>query len=326
MIDKELKKTGTIIKVIDKFYSKNTHGLLSKYIKNSKATPFELENITCEEHWLPREDGTKLRVCVFKPSNLKPTDRVPGVLWLHGGTFIFGSPEISKATAERLIETRPCVVVVPAYTLAIEKPYPAALNDAYTTLLWMRYEARSLGIKSNQLMIGGYNSGGNLAAATTLYARDKGEVALAFQMPLYPMLDDRLHEETLGIYRDSFKNSKIAYNGWRSYLGNLYDKNSIPSYAAPARAKNFKKLPPAVTFVGEFDITKRETSAYVEKLKNAGVEVKFKVFHGCYHGFDSLCPNAKVSKDAIKFLMEAFSYAVDNYYAEQNNLIDINIM
>lgn len=325
MIDKELKATWTIIKVIDKIYSKNTHKLLEEFIKyksKEKSSDIYLKDIIMEEAWIEREDGTKLHLSIYKPANLTAKDKVPGVLWLHGGNFIFGMADISKSFAKRLIETRDCVVVVPAYTLASEKPYPAALKDAYGALLWMKNNAESLGIKSNQLMIGGYNSGGNLTAATTLYARDKGEVAVAFQMPIYPMLDNRL-SGSFKINKTSFKNSNIIYEGWRTYLGNLHGRHRIPSYAAPGRAKNFRNLPPAVTFVGEIDSFKEETTLYVENLRKAGTEVKFEVFNGCYQGFSALSPNSKKSKDALKFLMDAFAYAVDNYHAEQKNFMKV---
>ena len=83
------------------------------------------------------------------------------------------------------------MIVAPDYRLSVEKPYPAALEDCYAALLWLKDHASSLGDRENQLMVGGYSAGGGLAAALAIYARDNGEVSIAFQIPIYPMLDDR---------------------------------------------------------------------------------------------------------------------------------------
>src|SRR5690606_30824760 len=123
---------------------------------------------------------------------------VPGVLWIHGGGYAQGVPEMSHDMYRQLIGTRDCVIVAPDYRLSIDAPYPAALEDCYEVLLWMKDHAQELGIRSDQLMVGGESAGGGLTAALAMYARDRGEVNLAFQMPLYPMIDDRMVTESAG--------------------------------------------------------------------------------------------------------------------------------
>ena len=85
----------------------------------------------------------------------------------------------------------PAVVVSPGYRLALAAPYPAALDDCYAALLYMKSHAAGLGVRVDQLMVGGESAGGGLCAALCIKARDTGAVNVAFQMPLYPMLDDR---------------------------------------------------------------------------------------------------------------------------------------
>jgi acetyl esterase/lipase len=91
----------------------------------------------------------------------------------------------------------------------------------------------------------------------------------------------------------------------------------VSEYAAPARAINFDGLPPAVTFVGDLEPFRDETIAYVDNLRKAGVPVKFEIFKGCYHAFEQFTPKAKVSQKALALLTEAYQYAVDHYFAEQ---------
>lgn len=258
-----------------------------------------------------RKDNTELRICIFQPLN--PKGNAPGVLYMHGGGYAIGTPELSDCMIHRLIEKSGCTVIAPDYRMSLEAPYPAALDDCYTALLWMRDHAAELGIREDQLMIAGDSSGGGLTAALSFFARDKGEVAVAFQMPLYPMIDDR----TKGGRDMLVWNGIVNQKAWRLYLGDLYGSAEVPYYAAPARATDYSRLPPTATFVGELEPFRDETIQYVENLRKAGVRVDFAVFEGCYHAFEQAYPEAEVSKRALSLVLNAFSDAVLNQFAAQ---------
>jgi len=313
MINKDLRTTGRIIKIINNTFTESRLRLLGKLKVKMRIKDDTIQFI---EEWIPRKDGSKLRICIFKP--IKPKKDVPGVLWLHGGGYALGSPEQAKTMAKRFIEVSNCVVIAPDYRLSVEAPYPAALEDSYEALLWMKRHAKELGIRDNQLMVGGDSAGGGLTAALTLYARDKHEVSVAFQMPLYPMIDDRMTSESAKENNAPVWNSKSNFNAWKLYLGELFATSNVPYYAVPARAEDYRNLPPTATFVGELEPFRDETIQYVENLKKAGVLVEFQIYKGCYHAFEQMCPKAEVSKDAIKFIISSFKYAVDNYFAEQD--------
>jgi acetyl esterase/lipase len=312
MIDKELRTTGRMIKIINNTFTERRLRLLGKLKFKMSVKD---DTIQFLEEWIPREDGSKMRICIFKPLELK--ENVPGVLWLHGGGYALGAPEQALGMAKRLIEVSNCIIVAPDYRLSVEAPYPAALEDSYEALLWMKSNAKELGIRSNQLMAGGDSAGGGLTAALTLYARDKGEVAIAFQMPLYPMIDDRMTSESSRDNDAPVWNSKSNYNAWKLYLGELFDTPNVPCYAAPDRATDYSNLPPTATFVGDLEPFRDETIQYVENLKKSGVPVDFEIYKGCYHAFEQMCPKAEISKKAISFLMSSFEYAVNHYFAEQ---------
>ncbi len=227
-----------------------------------------------------------------------------------------GTPEMSAERYKSLIARSDCVVIAPDYRLSIEAPYPAALEDGYDALLWMKENAGELGIRDDQLMVGGESAGGGLAAALTLYARDKGEVNIAFQMPLYPMIDDRMITASAMNNNSPIWDSNTNQWAWKLYLGDLESEN-VPPYAAPARAAHFTCLPPAVTFVGDLEPFRDETIQFVEKLRKAGVPVDFEVFAGCYHGFDVVHPGAEVSKRALSFFLNSYEFAVTHYFAKQ---------
>lgn len=284
-------------------------------VMNLIASMSDLNGLEYTEKWIHRKkDGSKLRICIYNSTNKK--DNVPGILWMHGGGYAKGVPEMSISTYKKLIAESNCVIVAPDYRLSVEASYPAALNDCYDTLLWLKENAKELGIRDDQIMIGGESAGGGLTAALSLYARDKGEVNIAFQMPLYPMIDDRMINESAIDNNAPIWDSKKNEEGWKLYLGELYEKD-ISAYAAPSRADNYRNLPPTVTFVGDLEPFKDETIEYVENLKSVGVPVDFKMYKGCFHAFDVICPTATVSKDATKFFIDSFKYAVNNYFAKQ---------
>lgn len=314
MIDKDLRTTGRMIKLINNTFTESRLRLVNK-LTNKMKNMIKDNSIQCIKEWIPRKDGSKMRICIFKP--LTPKENVPGVLWLHGGGYALGVPEQGAAMAKRLIDASDCVVIAPDYRLSVEAPYPAALEDSYDALLWMKNHAKELGIRDNQLIVGGDSAGGGLTAALTLYARDKGEVSVAFQMPLYPMLDDRMTSESAKDNNAPVWNSKSNYNGWKLYLGKLFGTQDVPCYAAPARAENYSNLPPTATFVGELEAFRDETIQYVENLRKAGVPVEFEIYKGCFHGFDTMCPKAEVSKKATAFIVNSFKYAVEHYFAQQ---------
>ncbi|MCL2277449.1 MAG: alpha/beta hydrolase [Treponema sp.] len=258
--------------------------------------------------------GGRLRLCVYTPKKKK--ENVAGLLWIHGGGYAFGIPEQDDIFYKRFLLENTAVIVAPDYTLSPDKPYPAALEDCYAALLWLKENGESFGMRSDQIFIGGTSAGGGLTAALSMYARDKAEAAIAFQMPLYPMIDDRLTPSSTDNNAPVW-NSALNEGAWRLYLGDYYSKSDIPAYAVPARAKNYKGLPPACSFVGSIDPFRDETSSFINMLRETGTPVHYKIFDGCFHAFDQMCPDANITKQAISFLMENYRYAVNNYFAPQ---------
>lgn len=116
-----------------------------------------------------------------------------GILWIHGGGYIAGMKEmVHMSRAVDLVKRFGAVVISPGYRLAIQRPFPAAAEDCYSALVYLKDHAQEFGIRRDQIMVGGESAGGGLCAAVCLMARDrKSVVNIAFQMPLYPMLDDQ---------------------------------------------------------------------------------------------------------------------------------------
>ena len=242
-------------------------------------------------------------------------ENAPGLLWLHGGGYVAGMKEmVHMSRAVELVKRFGAVVLSPGYRLALQAPYPAAMDDCYAALLYLRSHAAALGVRSDQLMVGGESAGGGLCAAVCIRARDEGAVNVAFQMPLYPMLDDRDTESSRDNHAPIW-NTKRNHAAWKLYLKGLTE---ILPYAAPARQTDYSDLPPAYTFVGDIEPFYCETLRYIENLKAAGVEAGVDVYPNWFHAYDMFLPFKTVAKQAIAKFEKQFCYAAEHYFAPQN--------
>ena len=316
MIDKQLRFKGKIMSQFVRYNSPKNFKMNNKVIqtlyKGKKS-----KKINCEERYITSKEGKVIRLCIYKPKNLK--QNATGLLWIHGGGYAMGIPEQEIHYFEKFISVANCVIVAPDYTLSLEKPYPQAFSDCYESLCWMKENAHSLGIRDNQLFVGGESAGGGLTAAISLYARDTKGVNIAFQMPLYPMIDDRMNtysaiDNNAPVW-DSINNSLA----WRLYLGDLFESDKVPKYAAPAREIDYSNLPPTFSFIGDIEPFHDETVNYIKNLSKAGVKTHFSVYKGCYHGFDTVCPRSDKGKEATKEMIRVFKYATNNYFAKKDH-------
>ena len=238
-----------------------------------------------------------------------------GILWIHGGGYITGMKEmVHMSRAVDLVKRFGAVVVSPGYRLAILRPFPAAAEDCYSALVYLKNHAQEFGIRRDQIMVGGESAGGGLCAAVCLMARDRKSINIAFQMPLYPMLDDRDTESSRNNHGKIW-NTRKNHLAWRLYLCGT-PKMQVPAYAAPARTEDFSDLPPAYTFVGDGEPFYVETLHYIENLKRAGIPADVDVYHTDIHAFDMMRPELEISEVATEKFNQAFDYAKAHYFAE----------
>ena len=291
---------------------------------------------------IPRPDGSSLKVCVYTPlthvaAHVTPLTHVavpvappactetpvsahanstdteaarplPGVFWIHGGGFAMGNPQQGEALYEAFINAVPCIIVSPAYTLSFQKPYPAAADDCYLAFEWMADNAESLGIDPARIIVGGESAGGNLACAVTLMARDRGRNGIAFQMPLYPMLDDTMQTASMKDNDAPVWCEESNQSAWALYLGEPAGTNAVEKYAAPFRETDYRNLPPAYTLVGSVDPFCDETLTYFQRLEAAGVSAECDVYEGCPHAF--IIFDTKISRQAVEKLVSVYTSVV----------------
>jgi len=248
------------------------------------------------------------------------TDNATGVLWLHGGGYAVGMKEmVHMSRAVGLVKRFGVVVLAPGYRLSLQSPYPAAMDDCYAALLYLKEHAAALGVRSDQIMVGGESAGGGLCAAVCIRARDTGEVNVAFQMPLYPMLDDRDTETSRENYGRVW-NTRRNHLAWRLYLRGT-DRAQLSPYAAPARLTDFSGLPPAYSFVADEEPFYAETVRYFDRLRAAGVPAELDIYHTNMHAFDMMRPRDAQSVAAAEAFERQFADARARYFAPQENTV-----
>lgn len=214
--------------------------------------------------------------------------------------------------AVELVKKYGAVVVSPGYRLAFQSPYPAAVEDCYQALLYLWDHAQKLGIDRHQVMVGGESAGGGLCAALCMMARDRKTVKIAYQMPLYPMLDN-FDTESSRDNHGRIWNTRRNHFGWMFYLRGDAKKNVSP-YASPARQTDYTGLPPAYTFVGDGEPFYQETLDYIENLKKCGIPAKVDVYHTDMHAFDMMEPESELAKQAAARFEQEFSLALERYH------------
>jgi len=255
-----------------------------------------VEGVTGQDQLVPGPQGDPaVRVRVYRPND--QPGKLPALYWIHGGGYVMGDIEQDDRLMKQMVQRIGCTAVSVDYRLAPEHPFPAPVEDCYAGLKWLFAHAGELGVDSSRIAIGGASGGGGLAAGLALLARDRGEVQVAFQLLIYPMIDDRnVTPASYAITDPRMWHRESNRLGWKAYLGRDGGGADVSPYAAAARATDLRNLPPAYIPVGALDLFVDENIEYAQRLIQAGVPTELHVYPGAFHGFDLFAPSAMVSK------------------------------
>ncbi|KAK8094994.1 hypothetical protein PG997_001679 [Apiospora hydei] len=269
-------------------------------------------------------DGTEFEITRFAPLSTQdeqtkdPDTPQRAIVFAFGGGLVAGTVPIWRHAIADLAERAGTQVFAPAYRLAPEDPYPAAIDDARRR----RARAPEFRVDPARLVTFGVSAGGNLVAAAALRARDEGRLdpPIAAMVLRYPMLDDRTRVEE-GDPRLAYLTWRPEANelAWEAYLAKSRFRkglltyrvfeadDSIPYTAAPARAQDLRGLPTTFIGVGDLDLFCDESMAFAERLEQQGVRAKAVVYRGVPHGFDmvpSFSSRQELWNDEISFIQQ----------------------
>jgi acetyl esterase/lipase len=273
-------------------------------------TPGLSDAVVRTEYLVPGDPPVRVRV--HRAAALS-TGNEPAVVTIHGGGYVIGSYDMDDVVLDRWCRELGVVGVSVDYRLAPETRYPGPLHDCYAALRWTYDNAEQIGVDRERIGVYGLSAGGGLAAALGLLARDRGEVALAFQLLDSPMLDDRQATPAIRAHGLYVWNAQANEFGWRSYLGDLYGSDEVPPHAAAARATDLAGLPPTCVVVGSIDGFRDEDMEYAQRLNQAGVSCELHVIAGLPHGY-LLAPEATAVRLADR--------CIDDWLGRQLNQMD----
>ncbi|WP_210644509.1 alpha/beta hydrolase [Pseudomonas sp. Tri1] len=245
-----------------------------------------------EELWTTGTDAERLRLCLYRPKASTRSGAFAAILYLHGGGFVLGKPEMADDTLCELAETLQAIIVAVDYRLAPEHPFPVPLEDCYAALGWIFENQHNFRFDLRRIVVMGHSAGGGLAAALSILARDRGEYSLAGQVLIYPMLDHRT-----GSTDSPYPPTGAAGLSWLPAPNKFcwdclrgdynLDDHRIGLFS-PALQPDLGNLPATFISVGSLDLFLMEDVEFAMRLSRAGVAMELHVYPGAPHMFDQV--------------------------------------
>jgi len=220
---------------------------------------------------------------------------LPCIYYVANGGKMFQDAKMALTSSDTAWVTDLGLVLVSVSPrVGPEHPHPAQVEDAYAGLQWILEHADELNVDRSRILLMGKSGGGGVAAALGLYVRDIGGPAIAGQMLIYPMLDDRLinPSSNYDVPPWSARDNQI---GWRAILGDATGGPDVSAYAAAARAESLEGLPPTYVEVGSSEVFRDEAIDYAARIARAGGSVEVHSYMGGVHAFEIMCPETALA-------------------------------
>lgn len=227
---------------------------------------------------------------------------LPAILYIHGGGWVLGDKETHDRLVRELANGAQATLVFVDYPRSPEAKYPVAIEQAYSTLVWMAENSEQLNIDPARIAIVGDSVGGNMAAAVTLLAKERQGPRLVYQVLFYPVTDAGMDTAS---YREFGAGGYWLTKASMQWFWDAYvpvDQRQAPT-VSPLRASiaQLRDLPPALIIVDENDVLRDEGEAYARKLQQADVPVTAMRALGTIHDFVMLnaLSNTPATRGAI---------------------------
>lgn len=236
-------------------------------------------DMTIEPASAPRSGGA-VPLRIYRPAAANGS----AILYFHGGGFMKGDLDSGDTVAWSYAAETDATVFSVDYRLTPEHVYPAAFDDCYAAVECVSGSASAYGIDPARIAVAGDSAGGNLAAAVSLAARDRGGPAIAAQVLVYPMLGLNLALGTAVTAADAPGLTKKALSEyWLMYFNGA--ETTADPYAAPLVGADFANLPPAFIHTAEYDPLCNDGKIYADRLRAAGTPVTYRCAERMIHGF-----------------------------------------
>lgn len=269
---------------------------MSATLTNSLLPP--VTDVTQKDFHTLTPDGHSLLLRWYTKSGLA-LENSPAVLYLHSGGIIAYNVAEFDIPISQYVSLTSIPFLAVEYRLAPEHPYPTPIEDCYTGLQYLKSHSQELGIDQTRLAVMGESGGGGLAASLAHLSLSRSGPAIAKQILIYPMLDDRSMVEDKHLVPFLTWNYDDTATAWGAYLGEDCGGDKVTLAAAAGRMEDATGLPELYIDVGELDIFRDECIVYARKHAAAGISAELHVHPGVPHVFEVLAPNTKVAQRTL---------------------------
>ncbi|MFD6415173.1 alpha/beta hydrolase [Streptomyces sp. NPDC060194] len=235
-----------------------------------------------DEEWITVDGDIRTRV--VRPRGV--AGPLPVVLYIHGAGWVFGNARTHDRLVRELAVGAGAAVVFPEYDLSPEARYPVAVEQNYRVARWIVREGADRGLDGTRLAVAGDSVGGNMSAAVTLLAKERGDVRFAQQVLFYPVTDADFDTASYREFAEGYFLRRDAMRWfWDQYTTDEAERAQITASPLRATTDQLADLPPALVVTAEADVLRDEGEAYAAKLRAAGVPVTALRVQGVIHDF-----------------------------------------
>ncbi|MCX5087323.1 alpha/beta hydrolase [Streptomyces sp. NBC_00401] len=246
----------------------------------------EIAKPAVDEEWITVPGGPtgSVRVRIVRPAGA--TGTLPVILYIHGAGWVFGNAHTHDRLVRELAVGANVAVVFPEYDLSPEARYPVAIEQNYAVAHWVTTDGAGKGLMATRIAVAGDSVGGNMSAALTLMAKERGGVQLLGQVLFYPVTDASFDTASYHQFAEGYFLRRDAMRWfWDQYTADAAQRAETTASPLRATVDQLRGLPPALVITGEADVLRDEGEAYANKLREAGVPVTAVRYQGVIHDF-----------------------------------------
>ncbi|AKB18231.1 MULTISPECIES: alpha/beta hydrolase [unclassified Methanosarcina] len=248
-----------------------------------------------EDRIIPAGPEDKVSIRIIRPEGNK--ENLPVVMYFHGGGWVLGDTDTHDRLAREIAKGTSAAVVFVNFTPSPEAKYPIPIEEAYAATKYIAENGKDLSLDTSRLAVAGDSVGGNMAAAVSLLAKERGGPKIVYQVLFYPVTDANFDTPSYQKYATDIWLTREAMKWfWDNYLPDKEARRQPTASPLQASVDQLRGQPPALIITDENDVLRDEGEAYAHKLMQAGVDVITVRYLGTIHDFVML--NALVGTPA----------------------------
>ena len=249
-----------------------------------QAGPVDKPEAEIEELTVPGGPSGSVAVRIVRP--VGATGVLPVILYIHGAGWVFGNAHTHDRLVRELAVGAGAAVVFPEFSLSPEAKYPTAIEESFAVATWIAASGAEHALDPTRIAVAGDSVGGNMSAALTLLAKQRGGVAFVQQVLFYPVTDASFDTGSYRQFAEGYFLRRDAMQWfWDQYTTDPAQRAEITASPLRASLEQLAGLPPALVITGEADVLRDEGEAYANKLRRAGVPVTSVRYQGIIHDF-----------------------------------------